>query len=445
MRKVRASTVRKWMLPGHRRKCSEYSPHVAAPDARDLQHMGSSTIHAGADHARGVMGRFYPSAWEMIQVSPEIRSAVDHNISLLLCDGLCITKGAEIVKDEEIQDVVIHMITPALARAYMWMLTAGYVVWAHARLESGEDVVFVPDPSQVEVRAAYHPTTGHPVSGVSWASSLISKERSILYMFRCTPHGFTVDTQSTLAEALGPLISKLNSLETARLLILNRIARPPILIQEGPGKTGAPLASSDVDHTENREIEAHYDMADRALRDMYNTDRVSSSINTANAMAVDLVTARSDAISVDPTAQMDAAIATPIENSFVLIASGMTASPISVATGDLDYNETISGVRAQITRMLGINELTGEVTPTQRMVMDALGRLATDMINVIVPDKEYKVHLMSRVMGDCDASRQLVDQGVISEEKYATLHPSVAQDTKPPRGKQHVPVAKEKK
>lgn len=238
--------------------------------------------------------KYYRNNWELVCKQPEVYTVINEHAAAFLCNGVCLIdeKTNKILEPTgDFEFFIKRILVPVLGRAFIWAISFGYVVWADALADESLHFVFVPDPNQVEVSFEYDKTIGHTQTSLKWAAKSINSARSRLHMYKIGPFHPSVAWQCSLIDAVSPLIDKLNRLEIARAQILQRIARPPIAIEDTAAGTGG-LASrmmpeTDVPITYRRDQVLFMDKAERQRHDAETFDRVSATINAANTMSRD--------------------------------------------------------------------------------------------------------------------------------------------------------------
>lgn len=394
---------------------------------------GSATINMKADGSAGEGAstkgkraiettlKYYEGNWEMLQCEPYLMGIFYQHMGFFFSGGMCLTVGDDIViPTGNFKALIDDVIQPAVARALIWLMCYSYVVWADVKVD-GKHIVFVPDPSQVDVEFIRDKTTGMNRTVVTWVQQTINPEVSRLHFFDQIPMGISIGWQCSMIDAVSPLIDRLNTLEIARALILDRAARPSIPVQEHHSGQGQRMIDSDVPITQRRDIREFMDEKDKTRIDAITLDRVMNRIDAAYGNS----DAKTKTYKVPPWERISNGLNEPRESNMILIPTGLQVGPRDTHPPDLSHNQSISDIVASLNHIMGLPKDPAVEGPThvQIMLQDALARIATDMMAVLYPGKKMGVQLMNRIKMDRDMSMDLVRQGAMSRETHATLHP----------------------
>jgi hypothetical protein len=289
--------------------------------------------------------------------------------------------------------MIEYYLLPALRQAFIWFFCYGFVVWFKTP-RHGRDVMFVPAPSQVVVNHVYDVKTGAPEVILKWASE---KTESQLYYYKGGPFCTTADFQCAPFDAVGPLIQILNEMITTRMLSMNRVARPPMVIQQavvrGANSGGARDEDAPMtDATSQYMLEFDAQQGDddalyKRLQEM--KDRVEEA-------AEDNITKR-HVVAVPPWQRREIAMAEPPSNNFVPIPPGMVAVSMSTPIHDFEYNKTQKQIIDQINTLLGFTP-DGATEETKKIDESTaykwrslLGDLATSMFRTLYHNNSVRL------------------------------------------------------
>lgn len=375
--------------------------------------------------------KYYQDNWDLLKNQPDVRSAVMQNLGAMMCKGICIMDGGNVMKPEgAFRALVDECIIPALEHAYFWLLCFGLVVWCRTTW-NGRPYLFVPPPSAVDVRFETDKTTGVVAVHVNWISKEVDSSVSALYVYRTAPCTIFDTAASSIIDGIAPLVDNLANYEMYRAVVLRRVALPSVIVQESASGSGIVEPNIDVPSLSRHDQARLMTATQLARADQLHFDRINAAINTANALSAEDALAMRDQMNVPPGVRIEAMIAEPVENRFVGVAPGMTAAALNAPVHDLDYNESITNVISRISAILGRSiDGTVAITPIQELTMATLGKVATAFVDSLYPGSGVQVFLMSYILADRDMAAPLVAQGVISEETYLALHPPVTDEQK---------------
>lgn len=365
--------------------------------------------------------KYYRDNFEALQSQPELYGILLEHLAKMFSNGVCIVEKNAIKNPTgEFKLLMERMFVPQLSRALIWLFCYSFVVWCDTWIED-RHVIFVPDPSQVQVHFQRDEKTGVSKTLVTWSESDVKIETSVLHFFDRFNTGVSMDLQCSFVDGVSPLIDKLNELENKRFLILDRAARPPIAVQERAGASSSgSYVASDVPVTQRAEVLAYLDDSEKRKKDIETYNRVAEAITNANTEAEQI----ENVTEVAPWDRLTALMREPYENRFVYVPLGLQAARPDTHPPDLNHNQALQNLNLQIRKLMGVPLEEGmPTTEIQKMLQDSLGHLASEMIKVLYPSEDVEIVLKNRILEDRDMAAQLLLQGGISKEAFDMLHP----------------------